>query len=115
MVRPYQRGRRRYLLIRWDPSSTHIGRGALIALVRERLNRVTRELVRTDGEVHARSGLARYDPPWAVVVVDHRLQDRARELLNTRWRGTDLATVAASGTIRALWRRTGRPTPPRRQ
>lgn len=124
MVRPYLNGRRRYLLVHWDP--THqLQRGALIALVRGLPG--SRGRVEgpegvgaggTGGPVRAgRSGqghkarrvrpaLVRYDPPWAAVVVDHNLQQAAREQLNTRWRGVQLRTVAASGTLKALWRRT---------
>lgn len=155
MVRPYLRGRRRYILVQWDPSC-QLSKGSLIALVKQRLKPLTRGLeaeldqARVDPdrnpEAHAgkgsgdgserrtgsgrrkdvrgggngpsgnpvvRAGLVRFDPPWAVAVVDHRLQGLAIGELNTTWQETELETVAASGTLEALWRRTGRPAPPR--
>lgn len=168
MVRPYLRGRRRYILVHWEPSQG-LDKGSLIALVRQQLNPLTRRLESSEqgkgrtaikaasehnaggedqsqsqsqtkgksigkgksrgkgkstgmeqrapqGQVRGlpvRSGLVRFDPPWAAVVVDHRLQQTATRELNTLWQGVELETVATSGTLQALWRRTGRPTPPR--
>ncbi len=129
MVRPYLRGRRRYLLVRWDPDR-QVGKGSLIALVKQRLRPLTEELEtkpkpgqgqengQEQGQQQGRNttvrpGLVRFDPPWAAVVVDHRLQETATRELNNTWQGVELSTIAASGTLEALWRRTGRKAPPR--
>lgn len=107
MTRPYLRGRRRYLLLEWEPAEA-LTKGALIALVSEKLAPLSMEQAPQTGRMvkAIRPSLMRFEPPRAMVMVDHRFELQARKMLNTHWHQATVRTLGCSGTLKSLQEQT---------